>query len=49
MTSRRTDTQTIEQLGLQYVDQRRTFAKLITTVKQTSLRHHFGTPTPKAR
>ena len=33
------DKQTIEQLGLQYVDQRRTFAKLVTTVKQTALRH----------
>lgn len=33
------DKQTIEQLGIQYVDQRRTFAKLITTVKQTALRN----------
>ena len=32
------DKQTIEQLGIQYVDQRRSFAKLVTTVKQTSLR-----------
>ena len=32
------DKQTIEQLGIQYVDQRRSFAKLITTVKQTALR-----------
>jgi CheY-like chemotaxis protein len=32
------DKQAIEQLGIQYVDQRRTFAKLITTVKQTALR-----------
>ena len=30
------------------VDERRTFAKLITTVKQTALRHHLGTPTPKS-
>ena len=34
------DKQTIEQLGIQYVDQRRSFAKLITTVKQTALRHN---------
>jgi len=33
------DKQTIEQLGIQYVDQRRSFAKLVTTVKQTTLRH----------
>ncbi len=33
------DKQTIEQLGIQYVDQRRSFAKLVTTVKQTALRH----------
>lgn len=33
------DKQTLEQLGVQYVDQRRSFAKLITTVKQTALRH----------
>jgi len=33
------DKHTIEQLGLQYVDQRRSFAKLVTTVKQTALRH----------
>jgi CheY-like chemotaxis protein len=33
------DKQTIEELGIQYVDQRRTFAKLVTTVKQTALRH----------
>lgn len=33
------DKQTIEHLGIQYVDQRRTFAKLITTVKQTALRN----------
>ncbi len=36
------DKQTIEELGLQYVDQRRSFAKLITTVKQTSLRHNLN-------
>lgn len=35
------DKQTIEQLGIQYVDQRRSFAKLITTVKQTALRHRL--------
>ncbi len=35
------DKQTIEHLGLQYVDQRRSFAKLITTVKQTALRHNL--------
>lgn len=33
------DKQTIEQLGIEYVDHRRSFAKLITTVKQTALRH----------
>ena len=33
------DKQTMEQLGIQYVDQRRSFAKLVTTVKQTALRH----------
>ncbi len=33
------DKQTMEQLGIQYVDQRKSFAKLITTVKQTALRH----------
>ena len=33
------DKQTIEKLGIQYVDQRRSFAKLVTTVKQTALRH----------
>ncbi len=33
------DKQTMEQLGVQYVDQRRSFAKLVTTVKQTALRH----------
>ena len=32
------DKQSMEQLGIQYVDQRRSFAKLITTVKQTALR-----------
>src|SRR3989338_5399738 len=37
------DKHTIEQLGIQYVDQRRTFAKLITTVKQTALRHGLKT------
>ena len=33
------DKQVLEQLGVQYVDQRRSFAKLITTVKQTALRY----------
>jgi hypothetical protein len=33
--------QTTEQLGIQYVHQRRSFAKLITTVKQTALRYGF--------
>jgi len=33
------DKQAMEQLGVQYVDQRRTFTKLITTVKQTALRY----------
>lgn len=33
------DKRTIEELGIQYVDQRRSFAKLITTVKQTALRN----------
>lgn len=37
-----TDKQTIEQLGIQYVDQRRSFAKLIKTVKQTALRHQLA-------
>lgn len=38
------DKQTIEQLGIQYVDQRRSFAKLVTTVKQTALRHGLKQP-----
>jgi len=33
------DKQKIEQLGIQYVDQRRSFAKLVNTVKQTALRY----------
>jgi len=33
------DKQTLETLGVQYVDQRRSFGKLITAVKQTALRH----------
>jgi len=33
------DKETLEHLGIQYVDQRRSFAKLITTVKQTALHH----------
>ncbi len=37
------DKRTIEQLGIQYVDQRRSFAKLVTTVKQTALRHGLKT------
>jgi len=37
------DKQTIEQLGIQYVDQRRSFAKLVTTVKQTALRNNLKT------
>lgn len=32
------DKETIERLGIQYVDQRRSFAKLVSTVKQTALR-----------
>ncbi len=34
-----TDKHAMEQLGVQYVDQRRSFAKLVTTVKQTALRY----------
>ena len=33
------DKQTIEQLGVQYVDQRRSFAKLVTAVRQSALRY----------
>jgi len=33
------DKHAMEELGVQYVDQRRSFAKLVTTVKQTALRH----------
>ena len=40
------DKQAMEQLGVQYVDQRRTFTKLITTVKQTALRHNLSSPNP---
>ena len=36
------DKQVLEQLGVQYVDQRRSFAKLVTTVKQTALRHELN-------
>ncbi|MBI2104574.1 MAG: response regulator, partial [Candidatus Omnitrophica bacterium] len=36
------DKQTIEKLGIQYVDQRRSFTKLVNTVKQTSLRHSLS-------
>ena len=32
------DKQTMEHLGIQYVDQRRSFTKLVSTVKQTALR-----------
>ena len=35
------DKQAMEQLGIQYVDQRRSFAKLVSTVKQTALRHEL--------
>ena len=41
------DKRTIEQLGLQYVDQRRSFAKLISTVKQTALRSVQRAEAPK--
>jgi len=37
------DKETMERLGIQYVDQRKSFAKLITTVKQTALRHALQT------
>jgi len=37
-----TDKQSMEQLGVQYVDQRKSFAKLITTIKQTALRYAKG-------
>ena len=33
------DKQAMERLGVQYVDQRRSFAKLVSTVKQTCLRY----------
>jgi CheY-like chemotaxis protein len=36
------DKQTIEKLGVQYVDQRRSFTKLVSTVKQTALRHQLA-------
>ena len=36
------DKQKIEELGIQYVDQRRSFTKLVNTVKQTSLRHSLS-------
>lgn len=39
------DKQTIEHLGIQYVDQRRSFAKLVTTVKQTALRYSLKVDT----
>ena len=42
------DKQVLEQLGIQYVDQRRSFAKLITTVKQTALRHNLKASQQKA-
>ncbi|HEX9779859.1 MAG TPA: response regulator [bacterium] len=37
------DKQTIEEIGVQYVDQRRTFAKLVTSIKQGALRHGLKT------
>ncbi len=37
------DKQALEQLGVQYVDQRRSFTKLVSTVKQTALRHGMKT------
>ena len=37
------DKETIERLGIQYVDQRKSFAKLVTTVKQTALRAGLST------
>ena len=43
------DKHTIEQLGIQYVDQRKSFAKLVTTVKQTALRHGLGAPASTGR
>ncbi len=39
------DKQAMEQLGVQYVDQRRSFAKLVTTIKQTALRNGLKTAT----
>ena len=35
------DKQAMEQLGVEYVDHRRSFAKLVTTVKQTALRNNL--------
>jgi hypothetical protein len=32
----------MERLGVQYVDQRRSFAKLVGAVKQTALRNGLG-------
>ncbi len=36
------DKKKLEQLGIQYVDQRKSFAKLITTIKRTALQHKLG-------
>jgi len=40
------DKQVLEEIGIQYVDQRRSFSKLITTVKQTALRNGQRFPDP---
>ena len=43
------DKHALEQLGVQYVDQSRSFVKLVTTVKQVALRHGlngFSKPSP---
>ncbi len=36
------DKQKLEELGIPYVDQHKSFAKLITTIKQTALRHSLS-------
>ena len=36
------DKETLENLGIQYVDQRKSFAKLVTMVKQTALRYSLA-------
>ncbi len=38
------DKRAIEKLGIQYLDQRRTFAKLVTTVQQIALRNGLKAP-----